>query len=84
MIFFHGGGLMCGSGISTYYGPDFLLDHDVIYIGANYRLGPLGFLSTGTQDCPGNNGFKDQVQILRWTKENIESFGGDPNSVTSN
>lgn len=75
---------MCGSGISTFYGPDFLLDHDVIYIGANYRLGPLGFLSTGTKDCPGNNGFKDQVQILRWIKENIEAFGGDPNSVTSN
>lgn len=82
MIFFHGGGFMCGSGIKPFYGPDYLLEHDVIYIGANYRLGPLGFLSTGQKDCWGNFGLKDQVEALRWIKENIRSFGGDPSSVT--
>lgn len=82
MIFFHGGGYMCGSGIKPFYGPDYLLEHDVVYIGANFRLGPLGFLSTGQEDCWGNFGLKDQVQTLRWIKENIASFGGDPNSVT--
>lgn len=82
MVFFHGGGWMCGSGISSYYGPDFLLDHDIIYIGANFRLGPLGFLSTGQEDCPGNNGLKDQVAVLRWIQENIKAFGGDPARVT--
>jgi carboxylesterase type B len=74
MVFWHGGGFMCGSGIKPFYGPDYLLDHDVIYIGANYRVGPLGFLSTGDDNAPGNYGLKDQVQVLRWIKENIGKF----------
>ncbi|KAH8289553.1 hypothetical protein KR054_007143 [Drosophila jambulina] len=82
MVWFHGGGWQCGSGISSFYGPDFLLDHDVVLVSANFRLGPLGFLSTETLDCPGNNGLKDQVEVLRWVRLNIESFGGDPKSVT--
>nr|XP_029723886.1 venom carboxylesterase-6-like [Aedes albopictus] len=82
MVFFHGGGWQCGSGTRAFYGPDFLLDHDVIYIGANFRLGPLGFLSTEQEDCPGNNGLKDQNLVLRWIQENIASFGGDPGLVT--
>lgn len=73
---------MCGSGIKPFYGPDFLLEHDIIYIGANFRLGPLGFLSTEQEDCPGNFGLKDQVMALKWIQENIETFGGDPNLVT--
>ena len=43
----------------------------VVYIGINYRLGPLGFLSTGEDNCPGNFGLKDQVEALRWIQENI-------------
>ncbi|XP_035896767.1 venom carboxylesterase-6-like [Anopheles stephensi] len=82
MVFFHGGGWQCGSGTRSFYGPDYLLEHDIIYIGANFRLGPLGFLSTETADCPGNNGLKDQNLVLRWIHENIASFGGDPRSVT--
>ncbi|XP_055308049.1 juvenile hormone esterase isoform X2 [Sitodiplosis mosellana] len=82
MVFFHGGGFQCGSGIRPFYGPDHLLDHDVIYIGANFRLGPLGFLSTETPDCPGNFGLKDQVLVLKWIQKNIKAFGGDPKSVT--
>lgn len=82
MVFFHGGGFMCGSGIKPFYGPDYLLEHDVVYIGANFRLGPLGFLSTGQEDSWGNFGLKDQVQVLRWIKENIAAFGGNPDSVT--
>ena len=62
---------MCGSGNKYFYGPDSLLEHDVIYIGANYRVGPLGFLSTGEESASGNFGLKDQVQVLRWIKENI-------------
>lgn len=77
-VFFHGGGFQCGSGIRPFYGPDHLLDHDVIYIGANFRLGPLGFLSTEQEDCPGNFGLKDQVLVLKWIQKNIKAFGGDP------
>ncbi|SPP78197.1 venom carboxylesterase-6 [Drosophila guanche] len=82
MVWFHGGGWQCGSGVSSFYGPDFLLDHDVVLVSANFRLGPLGFLSTETLDCPGNNGLKDQLEVLRWVHTNIASFGGNPQSVT--
>lgn len=42
----------------------------------------LGFLSTGDELAPGNNGFKDQVAALRWVQRNIAGFGGDPTCVT--
>lgn len=78
MVFFHGGGFQCGSGISAFYGPDHLLEHDIIFVGANFRLGPLGFLASEQEDCPGNFGLKDQVFVLKWIQENIQAFGGDP------
>lgn len=72
---------MCGAGTRALYGPDHLLDHDVVFVGVNYRLGPIGFLSTGQKDCYGNWGLKDQTQSLRWVQENIASFGGNPKNV---
>lgn len=42
----------------------------------------LGFLSTQDEVVPGNNGLKDQVMGLKWVKDNIDKFGGDPNSLT--
>lgn len=44
--------------------------------------GPLGFLSTLDEACPGNNGLKDQQEALRFIQKTIASFGGNPNSVT--
>ncbi|XP_060814384.1 carboxylic ester hydrolase [Bombus pascuorum] len=82
MIWLHGGGWVCGAGHSDYYHPKFLLDHDVILVAVNYRLGPIGFLSTEDLVCPGNNGLKDQAMSIRWVHENIAAFGGDPNRVT--
>lgn len=82
MIWFHGGGWLTGAGHSEFYGPKFLLDHEVILVTVNYRLGPLGFLSTEDTVCPGNQGMKDQAQSIRWVHENIAAFGGDPNRVT--
>ncbi|KAI4456237.1 carboxylesterase [Holotrichia oblita] len=82
MVFFHPGGFYEGSCNSLVYGPEYLLDKDVVLVVPNYRLGSLGFLSTGTKDAPGNNGMKDQVTVLRWVKDNIASFCGDPNLVT--
>ena len=64
------------------YGPGYLLDHDIILVSGNYRLGTLGFLSTEDEHCPGNFGFKDQNMMLEWVQENIEKFGGDKDSVT--
>ncbi|KAL6437222.1 hypothetical protein ACFW04_005044 [Cataglyphis niger] len=82
MIWFHGGGWLTGAGHSEFYGPKFLLDHDLVLVTINFRLGPLGFLSTEDLECPGNLGLKDQQQAMRWVQENIVSFGGDPNRVT--
>lgn len=54
----------------------------IIAVTFNYRLGAHSFLCLGTEDIPGNSGMKDQVALLRWAKQNIESFGGNPHDVT--
>lgn len=80
LVYFHGGSWLYGSG--NLFGPEFLLDHKVILVTANYRLGPLGFLSAGQGQCNGNYGLKDQVQVLKWIQRNIRAFHGDRTSVT--
>lgn len=73
---------MAGSGSADLYAPDYLLDHDVILVAGNYRLGALGFMSIGTSEMPGNYGLKDQLLLLQWLQDNIASFNGDPRQVT--
>ena len=84
MVWFHGGALVWGSG-SEYPGNE-LTDHGVILVTVNYRLGPFGFFShpelSMKDGSSGNQGFSDQIQSLKWVKENIKYFGGDPNNVT--
>uniref|UniRef100_A0A3Q2QE16 Neuroligin 4 X-linked a n=1 Tax=Fundulus heteroclitus TaxID=8078 RepID=A0A3Q2QE16_FUNHE len=81
MVYIHGGSYVEGTGnmidgsILASYG-------NVIVITINYRLGVLGFLSTGDQAAKGNYGLLDQIQALRWIKENIHAFKGDPKRVT--
>ncbi|KAJ3666300.1 hypothetical protein Zmor_001750 [Zophobas morio] len=82
MVFIYGGGFEGGDSTYDLYGPDYLLEKDVVVVTLNYRLGILGFLSTGDMIVPGNNGLKDQVLALKWVRDNIENFGGDPNKVT--
>ena len=55
---------------------------DVILVTMQYRLGAIGFLSTGDKHARGNFGMKDQEMALKWVKENIAVFGGDPNKIT--
>ncbi|XP_075974906.1 juvenile hormone esterase-like isoform X3 [Anticarsia gemmatalis] len=82
MVWIHGGGFYTGSGNSDFYGPEFFMAHDVVLVTINYRLEVLGFLCLDTEDVPGNAGMKDQVLALKWIKNNIRAFGGDPNNVT--
>ena len=59
-----------------------LLDHDLVLVGLNYRVGPLGWLSLGCDEAPGNLGLWDQRMALVWIQNNIAAFGGDPGRVT--
>ncbi|XP_046806067.1 juvenile hormone esterase isoform X2 [Lucilia cuprina] len=81
MVWLHGGGYSFGSGNTFLYGPDYLVAENVVLVTLNYRLGPLGFLTAGP-DAPGNQGLKDQILALKWVRDNIAAFGGDPNQVT--
>ncbi|XP_012223116.1 esterase FE4 [Linepithema humile] len=82
LVFFHPGAFYIFSGQSSNYGPQYLLDKDIVLVTVNNRMGSLGFLSTGDSIAPGNLGMKDQVVALRWVQRNIAAFGGDPHSVT--
>uniref|UniRef100_A0A3P8ZAE7 Carboxylesterase type B domain-containing protein n=1 Tax=Esox lucius TaxID=8010 RepID=A0A3P8ZAE7_ESOLU len=81
MVYIPGGSYMEGTGnmidgsVLASYG-------NVIVITLNYRVGVLGFLSTGDQAAKGNYGLLDQIQALRWISENIGYFGGDSNRIT--
>ncbi|XP_023312047.1 venom carboxylesterase-6-like [Anoplophora glabripennis] len=82
IVHIHPGGYYSATSVSYWAGPQYYMDQDIVLVTFNYRLGSLGFLSTGDKEAPGNNGLKDQVVLLKWVKQNIEAFGGDPNSVT--
>ncbi|KAM3959396.1 esterase FE4-like [Aphomia sociella] len=82
MVFIHGGGFRDGSASPLIYAPDYLIKHEVILVTINYRLENLGFLCLGIEGAPGNAGLKDQVAALKWVKNNIKTFGGNPDSVT--
>ncbi|MGH0115737.1 UNVERIFIED_CONTAM: hypothetical protein FKN15_046922 [Acipenser sinensis] len=81
MVWIHGGGFVLG-GASLYDGSSLAAFGNVVVVLIQYRLGILGFLSTGDSYAPGNVGLLDQVAALQWLQENIQSFGGDPKDVT--
>lgn len=81
MVFIHGGGLVMG-GASMFDGSAISAYENVVVVSIQYRLGTLGYFSTGDEHARGNWGFLDQVAALQWIQENIEPFGGDQESVT--
>uniref|UniRef100_UPI00398ECE45 bile salt-activated lipase-like n=1 Tax=Pristiophorus japonicus TaxID=55135 RepID=UPI00398ECE45 len=83
MVWVYGGAFIAGSSSSKWYkGVQVAARGDVVVVSFNYRVGPLGFLSTGDANAPGNYGLWDQHEAITWVSRNIKAFGGDPNSIT--
>ncbi|MEV5974835.1 carboxylesterase family protein [Streptomyces sp. NPDC051921] len=85
LVWIHGGGFVSGSGsLPVYSGETFARDGDLVVVTVNYRIGALGYLYPGERDGDpaGNFWLTDQLAALRWVKENIAAFGGDPDLVT--
>ncbi|XP_077840281.1 cocaine esterase isoform X5 [Macaca mulatta] len=81
MVWIHGGALVIGMA-SMYDGSMLAAFEDVVVVTIQYRLGVLGFFSTGDKHATGNWGYLDQVAALRWVRQNIAHFGGNPDRVT--
>jgi para-nitrobenzyl esterase len=88
MLWIHGGAFVGGSGSSVSYNTGALAKRGgIVEITINYRLGYLGFLrlkdvTGGKIPSTGNEGLLDQIAALKWVRENIAAFGGDPKNVT--
>ncbi len=89
-VYVHGGGNTIGSSnLPDYYGYAVAARSHMVYVSLNYRLGVFGWfrspaLAEGESplDAAGNYGTLDIMAALRWVKENIQAFGGDPSLVT--
>ena len=83
MVWIHGGSYASGAGDAPFYDPRALVsEQSVIVVNVTYRLGLLGFLGDGER-IHANLGLLDMIAALRWTRENIAAFGGDPANVTA-
>ncbi|XP_016338681.1 carboxylesterase 5A-like [Sinocyclocheilus anshuiensis] len=81
MVWIHGGALVMG-GACLFDGSPLAAYENIVVVVIQYRLGILGYFSTGDKNAQGNWGFLDQIAALQWVQQNIEGFGGDPQSVT--
>ncbi|XP_072032904.1 crystal protein-like [Amphiura filiformis] len=85
MLWLHGGNFQSGGAGGILYDARFIANmSEVVVVTINYRLGALGFMATsgGDDRLVGNYGFQDQQAALRFVRDNIANFGGNPNSVT--
>ena len=88
VVFIFGGGHFEGSNCEVGMTAQPFIGHeDIVMVAPNYRVGPLGYLYLGhllgeKYAASGNLGLLDQIAALRWVRENIASFGGDPHHVT--
>jgi para-nitrobenzyl esterase len=88
MVWIYGGAFNEGSSSVAVYDGAELARKGVIVVTVNYRVGPLGFLThpeltkESEHHSSGNYGLLDQIAALRWVRNNIAAFGGDPNQVT--
>ena len=83
LIIIHGGHFISGSSdIDSLDGGILAAFGDIVVVTFNYRLGVLGFLNSNHESSPGNVGLHDQATAIKWVRNNIESFGGDPEKIT--
>ncbi|MDQ3034345.1 MAG: carboxylesterase family protein [Myxococcota bacterium] len=85
MVWIHGGAFVFGEGLQLDRGTagDVLAQrYGMIVVSMNYRLGAFGFLADSALGASGNEGFEDQQLALRWVRDHIAAFGGDPAQVT--
>lgn len=88
LVWIYGGGFSFGSTATPVHDGQHLARKGVILVSLNYRVGPLGFLAhpelsaESPHKVSGNYGLLDQIAGLRWVKNNIAAFGGDPAKVT--
>jgi para-nitrobenzyl esterase len=88
MVWIYGGGFLNGGAAMPLYDGTDLAQHGVVVVSFNYRLGHLGFfahpavLDENRDRASGNFGLLDQIAALKWVKDNIAAFGGDPANVT--
>jgi para-nitrobenzyl esterase len=88
LVYFYGGGFVAGDGSEARYEGESMARKGIVALTVNYRLGVFGFLAHPelTKESPhrasGNYGLLDQTAALRWVKQNIAAFGGDPSRVT--
>ncbi|XP_034398467.1 bile salt-activated lipase-like [Cyclopterus lumpus] len=89
MVYLFGGAFMLGAsndvailGDSLYDGKELAERGDVIVVTVNYRVGTMGFLSSGDARLPGNYGLWDQHAAISWVRRNIAAFGGNPENIT--
>ncbi|WAR23810.1 NLGNY-like protein [Mya arenaria] len=80
LVFIHGGSYQNGMGAML--DGSVLASHGVVVVTFNYRLGPLGFLTSADDSITGNYGMLDMIAALQWVQRNIGHFNGDPNQVT--
>ncbi len=88
LVYIHGGGFGAGTG-STIDGTPLAGTQQMVVVTLNYRLGALGWLALDALDAEtrngsssGNYGFLDMLAALRWVRDNIDEFGGNPGNVT--
>ncbi|WP_225991864.1 carboxylesterase/lipase family protein [Actinomadura montaniterrae] len=82
IVWIHGGGFLFGTGADPIVGTGAFARDGVVFVSINYRLGGDGFLYVPDDPDGGNYGVLDQVAALRWVRDNIAAFGGDPARVT--
>lgn len=85
LVWIHGGAFIFGDGLQTDGGTagDVLARrYGLVVVSMNYRLGAFGFLASEALGSTGNEGFQDQQLALRWVRDHISAFGGDPERIT--